>query len=370
MDDARHDQEFQRWHYVARCGKAVNGRRRAGVGGRKIRKRVTVTEWFNAHIGPVLGALGNWVKWLHGSPLFDGLEFIAMCVVPYGIVRWLLEAKDRKKEREDRRKERHFRAWELINLATRARGDGGRRYALQDLKADGVSLARVHVVGAYLPGIDLSNADLEGADFMNADLSDANFASSNLIGANFENSKLNGTNFEDARFSDVVFFMSRPLPGETASLKKASLLQANLRRAHLGKADLQDANLYQADLQNAVLAGADLQGACLLDANLKGANLVKANLQNAHLRLVDLDPDCPHQEACLEDADLSGADLTGCAVYEYQLQRARGDRHTILPDGVARPPHWLKRKRSPTTPPPSPPPPPEAPPGNPTRTSR
>lgn len=313
--------------------------------------------WFNEHVTAIVGVVGDGVKWLHGSPLFAGLEFIAMCVVPFGIVRWLREADDRKKERQDRRKERHFRAWELINLATRARGDGGRRYALQDLKADGVSLARVHLVGAYLPGIDLSNADLEGADCTDADLSGANFTSSNLIGANFENSNLNGTNFEDARFSDVIFFMSRPLPGESASLKKASLLEANLKRARLSKVNLQDANLYQADLQNASLAGADLQGACLLDANLKGASLVKANLQNAHLGIVDLDPECPDAAACLDEADLSGADLTGCNVYKYQLQRAKGDQHTILPEGFTRPPHWLKPKRSPTTLPPSPPPP-------------
>ncbi|MFJ7910622.1 pentapeptide repeat-containing protein [Kitasatospora sp. NPDC096204] len=85
-----------------------------------------------------------------------------------------------------------------------------------------------------------------------------------------------------------------------------------------------------ADLFGARLRGADLQG-----ANLRGALLVAADLSGADLRLADL------VGADLRDADLAGADLsTALFLTQAQLDAARGDATTRLPDSLTRPGHW------------------------------
>ncbi len=85
-----------------------------------------------------------------------------------------------------------------------------------------------------------------------------------------------------------------------------------------------------ADLMGARLRGADLQG-----ANLRGAYLIAADLKGADLRRADV------IGADLRDADLSGADLTGALfLTQSQLNAARGDAATKLPETLTRPAHW------------------------------
>ncbi|WP_276356140.1 pentapeptide repeat-containing protein [Cohnella caldifontis] len=84
------------------------------------------------------------------------------------------------------------------------------------------------------------------------------------------------------------------------------------------------------DWIGAKLAGADLRG-----ADLKGACLIAADLRNADLRFADL------LGADLRDADLGGADLTGALfLTQPQLQSAKGDARTRLPDTLTLPDHW------------------------------
>ncbi|WP_258053147.1 pentapeptide repeat-containing protein [Streptomyces sp. Ru73] len=85
------------------------------------------------------------------------------------------------------------------------------------------------------------------------------------------------------------------------------------------------ADLFGARLRNARLGGACLRGACLIAADLSGADLRAADVIGADFR----------------DADLSGADLTGAVfLTQAQVNAARGDARTRLPDGLARPAHW------------------------------
>ncbi|MFE6504642.1 pentapeptide repeat-containing protein [Kitasatospora sp. NPDC057738] len=89
------------------------------------------------------------------------------------------------------------------------------------------------------------------------------------------------------------------------------------------------------ELRGADLFGARLRGADLRGANLRGALLVAADLSGADLRLADL------VGADLRDADLAGADLgTALFLTQAQLNAARGDATTRLPDGLTRPAHW------------------------------
>jgi len=87
--------------------------------------------------------------------------------------------------------------------------------------------------------------------------------------------------------------------------------------------------------RGADLIGARLRGADLAKANLRGAYLIAADLRDADLRQADL------IGADLRDADLRGADLTGALfLTQSQVNAARGDQATKLPQAVSRPPHW------------------------------
>jgi uncharacterized protein YjbI with pentapeptide repeats len=91
--------------------------------------------------------------------------------------------------------------------------------------------------------------------------------------------------------------------------------------------------------RGADLIGAKLKGGNLRGANLRGAYLIAADLRNADLRAADL------IGADFRDADLSGADLTGSIfLTQSQLNAAKGDARTKLPQTLERPAHWCPRR--------------------------
>ena len=88
--------------------------------------------------------------------------------------------------------------------------------------------------------------------------------------------------------------------------------------------------------RGADLVGAALRRADLRRANLRGAYLLGADLRGADVRGADL------IGADLRGADLRGADLTGALfVTQTQVNGARGDTTTRLPDAVTAPSHWV-----------------------------
>nr|WP_275522317.1 pentapeptide repeat-containing protein [Streptomyces oceani] len=87
--------------------------------------------------------------------------------------------------------------------------------------------------------------------------------------------------------------------------------------------------------RGADLAGARLRGAGLRGADLRGAYLIAADLRAADLRTADL------LGADFRNADLAGADLTDSLfLTQAQVNAARGDADTRLPEALARPGHW------------------------------
>jgi hypothetical protein len=84
------------------------------------------------------------------------------------------------------------------------------------------------------------------------------------------------------------------------------------------------------DLMGAKLAKTDFRGLTLRGSQLIGADLHAARLSQCDLLGVDM-----------RDANLAGADLDG-AIYLTQMQvnSARGDDSTVLPNGFSRPSHW------------------------------
>jgi uncharacterized protein YjbI with pentapeptide repeats len=105
-------------------------------------------------------------------------------------------------------------------------------------------------------------------------------------------------------------------------MQASELMRAGVRRRAINR-------------RGADLVGKDLHGADLRGANMRGALLIGVDLAGADLRLADL---CG---ADLRGANLSGADLSGSIfVTQSQLDAARGDRATRLPQPLVRPAHW------------------------------
>ncbi|MFS2029173.1 MULTISPECIES: pentapeptide repeat-containing protein [unclassified Curtobacterium] len=83
------------------------------------------------------------------------------------------------------------------------------------------------------------------------------------------------------------------------------------------------------------LVGADLRGADLRGATLRGSLAIAADLRGARLDRCDL------LGVDLRDADLRGTDLRGAVfLTQMQVNAARGDSATVLPEGFQRPGHW------------------------------
>jgi hypothetical protein len=160
-----------------------------------------------------------------------------------------------------------------------------------------------------VPGehIDLSNTDLRDGNLNHAKLQGAK-----LQGANLQGAHLQGANLQRAKLQHAHLWGAH-LQG--ANLRGANLLATALQRADLQRADLQGADLRATALQEAALQGAALQGARLLGARLQGARLQGAALQGAHL----------HRAKGLTQLDL---DL------------AKGDHTTELPEGLEYPANW------------------------------
>ncbi|MCK6075137.1 pentapeptide repeat-containing protein [Paenibacillus silvae] len=81
--------------------------------------------------------------------------------------------------------------------------------------------------------------------------------------------------------------------------------------------------------------GANLQGADLRGASFRGALMIAANLRHADARNADW------IGADLRDTELSGADLRGAIfLTQAQLNAAKGNADTRLPDHLHMPSHW------------------------------
>ena len=107
------------------------------------------------------------------------------------------------------------------------------------------------------------------------------------------------------------------------ALERAS---ARARARWDGRVDLARDDLAGRDLRGSDLRGAALRGALLLGADLRGMDLTGADLLGADLRGADV-----------RDATLAGA----LFLTQPQVNAMRGNHGTRLPEGVARPGHWL-----------------------------
>jgi hypothetical protein len=133
---------------------------------------------------------------------------------------------------------------------------------------------------------------------------------------------------------------------QRSGVSRGDLSAALLAFARLRRANLSGAVLIETYLPCAVLFAANLSGASLILADLSGAILEGADLSGARLDEADL------SGAHLEGTDLSGAVLDGVdlrkanGLTQAQLDTARGNASTRLPDGLRRPASWEAEETS------------------------
>jgi uncharacterized protein YjbI with pentapeptide repeats len=103
--------------------------------------------------------------------------------------------------------------------------------------------------------------------------------------------------------------------------------------------------MYGADFRFAHLDGANLQAAradrsFFWKAHLKGANLMGASLDFATFDDADL-RNAQFKDASFHQTSLAGADLSGATgLTQRQVDEARGNMLTKLPEGIIRPISW------------------------------
>ncbi len=214
----------------------------------------------------------------------------------------------------ERRKLNVYQAWDIINGAVGQSGDGGRKYAIEELYKSGEPLDGLNISGARIRGLNIGctrvvypaclseGAQMGWADFQDATLWVANLDRAYLYNANLNNADLGGSQLQE------VFFNGADLNGtildnaqikwaafENADLQGASLVNANLYRAKLLKTNLSNANLKGADLDEAILLGTDLSTAKHLDrSQLEGEQspLICAVSLPPHIENIDPNRDC------------------------------------------------------------------------------
>ncbi|WP_408008977.1 pentapeptide repeat-containing protein [Pseudalkalibacillus sp. A8] len=108
---------------------------------------------------------------------------------------------------------------------------------------------------------------------------------------------------------------------ETSNLYRADLIKKSKKRRLKKRSDYIGANL----------AGWDLQG-----ENFRGILMIAANLSHSDLRKADF------IGADLRDAELSGANLKEALfLTQSQINSAKGDAQTRIPNYLEKPSHWL-----------------------------
>ncbi|MDJ0556143.1 MAG: serine/threonine-protein kinase [Microcoleaceae cyanobacterium MO_207.B10] len=116
-----------------------------------------------------------------------------------------------------------------------------------------------------------------------------------------------------------------------------NLSRLNLRKSKFSGANFYGANLHQTNLQGANLSDANLGHCNLTNTILKDANLTKAYLSTASLENSDLrDADLTGaylSGANLRGTNLCGANLTDATVNDRQLEMAKTNWWTIMPNG-------------------------------------
>ena len=157
------------------------------------------------------------------------VDLVTMLSAVFGVMLYFAEGPSRREAHDTS-------AWQILALQQDRPGNGGRRWAMEVLAADGVDLHGVHMKDADFS----SDRDGRGAELARARLDWSALWRSNLKGAHLRLAHLSH-----------------------ASLACTVLREADLSQADLSSADLSGADVTAADFTGARVAGARLARACV-----------------------------------------------------------------------------------------------------------
>ena len=212
-------------------------------------------------------------------------------------------------------------------------------------------LRRADFERAVIEGIKAQRADLTNAVLMRAEAALADFRRATLDGANMGEIVAPGADFVGASLRGAFL-------GE-ADLRHALLNIADLSGAYLRDSRLDGASLHRARLVRSDLRGAVLTGAALVETDLSGAWLERTRIGRAAITGVNF-TDANLESLLLDHAgsfgfgrtDFTDARLVWVAFRNTDMRQARfsepealahtfGDGSVTLPEGIARPCHWV-----------------------------
>ena len=148
--------------------------------------------------------------WLGRLALLEVLEYVGKLGILIAAVTYIYPGcTERKQAAEDSKKSRHYIAWQTLNSAVGKPGNAGRVDALEDLNADGVSLANLNLTAAKLSNVSLLHSDLSKAIFTSTELTHVNFSDAKLDGAVFEEMTCRACSFSNAALNQAYFFHTR-----------------------------------------------------------------------------------------------------------------------------------------------------------------
>jgi uncharacterized protein YjbI with pentapeptide repeats len=133
----------------------------------------------------------------------------------------------------------------------------------------------LHLWGADLRKVDLSNLPLANADLGGAHLEGAMLSDAHLEGANFTYAHLEGADLRGAYLEHALFF--------DAHLERAALIRVHLEGALLMSAHVEGANLWGSFFD----AETDLNGVTLYDKEIGAVSLVDVRWRDINLAVVD-----------------------------------------------------------------------------------
>ena len=193
---------------------------------------------------------------------------------------------------------------------------GGIRLRMQGADLSGLSLTKVNLKGAYLPGAKFEHCDLSGSDLSDSDLFCASFDDATLCKAKMSGCDLRGASFRRSILAEVDFTTSK-FQGGTLVRQSAEPGQGKqmAMSGSRGGADMSDAKLEGAkaggcSFKGAILAGASLRGVDLTGADMTGVDMTGADLVDANLT------NCNLTAAVLDAADTTGMKVEG-AIMEH-----------------------------------------------------
>jgi uncharacterized protein YjbI with pentapeptide repeats len=196
--------------------------------------------------------------------------------------------------------------------------------ALKELRPDTTIRAKTESYGELLDGailtgleigdsISLSRVALRDADLMRTNLQNGDLTNSNFDGSDFTCASLKGADLAGTSLREANL-TDTVLDG--ADLTDALLERADLSGASLQNADLVDGHLREADLSYSSLRSADLTDSLLDRANLKNANLDEADLKRSSLLKSNI------SNSSLRNANLTDTLLTKAYLHDTDLKGA------------------------------------------------